>query len=86
MEASLDLYEPLHDHLKTKTKSGEKKAFVYIARIGPVFKVCPSETSAWRWFAKHGYTYDFDKHGKLNWIPKYENQEQTFIERNYKKL
>ena len=86
MEASIELYQPHHEHLKFKRKHGDIKPFVWIARIGVVSKICPSERSASNWLEKHGFIYDFDENDKLKWIHKRKSEYELFVERNYSRV
>lgn len=82
MKAKIELYEPLHDHLKTKTKWGKLKTHVWVVTIGPVVKICPSESAADRYLHKMGFTYNIE--GYYEWDKK--SVDQLNLEMNYKKI
>jgi hypothetical protein len=52
MKAEINMYEVITEGLRTKNKRGRVNKFVWIARIGQVTKICPSEKSATRYLEK----------------------------------
>lgn len=79
MEASIELYEPIHDHLKTVDRRGNSKRFKWVARFGPVAKICPSEKTALNYLYKMGFRYKED--GRL-WLS-VKSEDEIELERNY---
>lgn len=79
-QAWIRLYEPNHDHLKTKTKHKGLKRFVWVVEIGPFMIVKPSENSAYNFLTKMGYVLSDDC---THYVPKYKSEQQIEIERNY---
>lgn len=82
MIATIELYEPLHDHLKTKTKYGKLRAFKYVVKIGPFVIIKPSETSAHNYLTKMGFVLNDD----IKYELKRKSKDELFLERNYRKL
>lgn len=82
MIATIELYEPLHDYLKTKTKYGKLKAFKYVVTVGPIIVIKPSETSAHNYLTKLGFILNDDVQYEL----KYKSEDEVFLEKNYRKM
>ncbi|MFN4026452.1 MAG: hypothetical protein ACK4IZ_03300 [Flavobacterium sp.] len=55
MIATISLYEPLHDHLKTVNKRGTIKTFKWVVEFGPFVFIKPSEESAHNFLVKKGF-------------------------------
>ncbi len=82
MSAKLELYEPLHDHLKIKNKRGTINTFVYVVTIGPIVKICPSERSAFRYLKSKGFEFNCDNG---EWIHTFKSEDVINLENNYRK-
>lgn len=82
MIATIELYEVLTEALRIKDKRGRTKKFVYIATVGPVTKICPSERSASNYLEKLGFRLN----DKLQWEHKYKSENEIFIEKHYRKV
>lgn len=80
MKATIKLYEPKHEHLKTTTKRGVKKAFKWIIEIGPFVFIKPSEESAVNFLASKGFVMSSDF---THYYHKYKSDDQFNLERNY---
>lgn len=83
MIATISLYEPLHDHLKTISKSGRKKAHKYIIEFGPFVFIKPSEQSAINFLTKKGFVLNEDF---KTYSHKYKSDDQINLEKNYHKV
>ena len=82
MIATIELYEPLHDHLKTKTKWGELKPFKWVVRIGPIVIIKPSESSAHKYLTDLGFVLNEYCTG---YDSKYKSEDEKILERCYRK-
>lgn len=82
MIATIELYQPLHEHLKTVNKRGRVKELKHVVIIGPFVKICPSASSAYKYLGKMGFTFDTNTG---NWEHKYKSEEIQNLERNYRK-
>lgn len=82
MEATIELYEPLYDHLKTVSKSGRRRSFKWVVRFGAVVRICPSERSAYNYLYRMGFRMDDNvKFWKTN-----KSDEEINLENNYRKV
>ncbi len=82
MKATIELYEPLHEHLKTKTKGGDLKKFKHVVKIGPIIVIKPSEESA----VKYLHDLGFRLNETMEYELKYKSEGELNLERNYRKL
>lgn len=82
MKATIDLYEVMTPGLRIKNKRGTVSRHVWIARIGPVSKICPSERSACNFLEKHGFRLN----DKMEWELTKKPEADLFIEMHYKKV
>ena len=80
MIATISLYEPKEDRLKTVTKRGAKKRFKYVVEIGPFVFIKPSEESAVNFLSKKGFVHSSDF---THYYHKYKSDDQFNLERNY---
>jgi len=82
MIATVELYEPLLDYLKTKTKHRGLKTLVHVIKIGSIIVIKPSEASAHRYLTKLGFVLNESVQYEL----KYKSEDELSLERNYRKL
>lgn len=82
MYSKIELWEPLHDHLKVKNKRGRVNKFVYVVCIGPVVKICPSENSAHRYLVKMGFEMTEDA---TQYELKYRSEGLINLDKLYRK-
>lgn len=82
MIATITLYEPKEEKLKTVTKRGNKKRFKYVVEIGPFVFIKPSEAAACNFLAKKGFVHSSDF---TYYYHKYKSDDQLNLERNYVK-
>ena len=80
MIATIKLYEPKEDRLKTVTKIGTKKRFKYVVEIGPFVFIKPSEKSASDFLAKKGFVHSSDF---THYYHKYKSDDQLNLQANY---
>ena len=82
MIATISLYEPLHESLKTVNKRGTVKKFKYVVEFGPFVFIKPSESSAHNFLLKTGFVLNDDC---ATYSHKYKSDDQLNLERLYKK-
>jgi hypothetical protein len=80
MIATISLYEPKEEVLKTVTKRGAKKTFKYVIEIGAFVFIKPSEESACNFLAKKGFVLSSDF---THYYHKYKSDDQLNLENNY---
>lgn len=82
MKATIDMYEVVTEQLRKTNKRGRVNKFVWIARIGPVIRICPSEKSA----AKYLENLGFRLNDKLEWELTHRPIAEIYIEMHYRKV
>jgi hypothetical protein len=83
LTATIELYQPKHDHLKTKTKHRGVKPFVYVVRIGGMIIIKPSEISADKWLYRNGFRLSEDC---THYVQTHKSDDHVFLEHNYIKM
>lgn len=80
MKATIELYEPLFDHLKTVDRHGRLKAHKWVVKFGPVVKICPSEKSA----ANYLYKMGFRMNDNAEYVLTCRSDDQIDLDRFYR--
>lgn len=79
MIATVELYEPKHDHLKTVSKHGKKSSLKFVVKIGPLVFIKPSAMSANNFLFKKGFMVNED----VEWELKFKSDEEVRLDYNY---
>lgn len=82
MKATLELYEPLHEHLRTVSKNGQVSCVKYVIKIGPIVIIKSSERTAHRYLHKMGFRLN----DKAQYELKMKSHDELNLETNYQKL